>query len=869
MVSITNSPGSSQRLSTSGHVPHRAEGRSGRIAGDMTLTDRLPADPDADSLFDAFSSWTAEQGLELYPAQTEALIEVVSGSNVVLSTPTGSGKSLVATGAHFAALAQGRRSVYTAPVKALVSEKFFALCAVFGADKVGMLTGDASVNASAPIICCTAEVLANIALRQGEAADISLVVLDEFHYYADPERGWAWQVPLLELTRAQFVLMSATLGDVTRFERDLNLRTGRTTAVVTSVKRPVPLHFSYATTPLHETLSELLETHQAPVYVVHFTQAAAVERAQSLMSINVCTREEKDAIAEMIGGFRFSAGFGKTLSRLVRHGIGVHHAGMLPKYRRLVELLAQAGLLKIICGTDTLGVGINVPIRTVVFTALSKYDGTRTRHLQAREFHQIAGRAGRAGYDTVGGVVVQAPDHDVENARLLAKAGDDPKKRRKVVRKKAPDGFVSWGEPSFRRLVEAEPEPLVSRFGVSHSMLLNVAQRPGDAVASMRRLLLDNHEERPAQVRLVRQAIAIYRALLAAGVVERLDTPDAMGRTVRLTADLQLDFALNQPLSPFALAAFELLDRESPTYALDVLSVVESTLEDPRQVLAAQRSKAKGEAVAQMKADGIEYEERMELLEVVTHPKPLAEMLEAAYETYRGGHPWVADHELRPKSVARDLYERAMTFVDYVGFYGLARSEGVLLRYLADAFKALRHTVPEEARTEELTDLTEWLGELVRQVDSSLLEEWESLLHPGEVVVPVKAPLDDRPPPVTANARAFRVLVRNAMFRRVELAALRRWHDLGELDGADGWDADAWAEALEPYFTEHDDIGSGPDARGPHLLMVDAQPGRWAVRQILDDPARDHDWGISAEVDLAASDEAGEAVVRITDVNQL
>ncbi|HZI98015.1 MAG TPA: DUF3516 domain-containing protein [Actinomycetales bacterium] len=835
----------------------------------MTLTDRIPPEPDADNLFDAFSAWTTVQGIDLYPAQVEALIEVVSGSNVVLATPTGSGKSLVATGAHFAALAHGRRSVYTAPVKALVSEKFFALCDVFGADKVGMLTGDASVNAGAPIICCTAEVLANIALREGSSADVSLVVLDEFHYYADPDRGWAWQVPLLELPRAQFVLMSATLGDVSRFESDLTRRTGRPTAVVTSVERPVPLHFSYATTPLHETLAELLSTHQAPVYVVHFTQAAAVERAQSLMSINVCSRAEKDAIADMIGGFRFAAGFGKTLSRLVRHGIGVHHAGMLPRYRRLVELLAQAGLLKIICGTDTLGVGINVPIRTVVLTALSKYDGVRTRHLQAREFHQIAGRAGRAGFDTVGGVVVQAPDHDVENAKLLAKAGDDPKKRRKVVRKKAPDGFVSWGEPSFRRLVESAPEPLVSRFTVSHSMLLNVAQRPGDAVASMRRLLLDNHEDRAAQVRHLKQAIAIYRALLAAGVVERLDAPDERGRTVRLTADLQLDFALNQPLSPFALAVFELLDRESPTFALDMLSVVEATLEDPRQVISAQRSKAKGEAVAQMKADGIEYEERMELLEEVTHPKPLVELLEAAYETYRGGHPWVADHELRPKSIARDLYERAMTFVDYVGFYGLARSEGVLLRYLADAYKALKQTVPEVARTDELTDLTEWLGELVRQVDSSLLEEWEQLRSPSDDVLPVARPLDERPPPVTSNTRAFRVLVRNAMFRRVELAALRRWDLLGEMDGDGGWDADAWAEALEPYYSEHADIGTDADARGPHLLMVTAEPSRWLVRQILDDPARDHDWGISAEVDLPASDEAGVAVVRVTAVDQL
>jgi len=834
-----------------------------------TLTDLLPPDPDPDALYDAFVGWADGQGLTLYPAQADALIEMVSGSNVILSTPTGSGKSLVATGAHFAALAQGRRTFYTAPIKALVSEKFFALIATFGAANVGMMTGDASVNADAPIICCTAEILANIALRDGAAADVGQVVMDEFHFYADPDRGWAWQVPLLELTGAQFLLMSATLGDVDFFTEDLTRRTGRPTAVVRSTDRPVPLHHYYVTTPLHETLEDLLATHQAPVYVVHFTQASAIERAQALMSINVCTRAEKDAIAELIGGFRFTAGFGKTLSRLVRHGIGVHHAGMLPKYRRLVELLAQAGLLKVICGTDTLGVGINVPIRTVLFTGLSKYDGVRTRHLKAREFHQIAGRAGRAGYDTAGTVVVQAPEHDVENARRIAKAGDDPKKLKRVERKKAPEGFVSWGKPTFERLVAAEPETLTSSFAVTHAMLLNVIARPGAGFAAMRHLLTDNHEPRAAQLRHIRQAIAIFRALLTAGIVERLTEPDSSGRSVRLTVDLPADFALNQPLSPFAHASFGLLDLASPTYALDVLSVIESTLDNPRQILSAQLFKARGEAVAQMKADGIDYDERIELLDAITYPQPLAELLEAAFEIYRGGHPWVADHQLSPKSVARDMWERAMTFVDYVGFYNLARSEGLVLRYLADAYKALRQTVPAEARTEELTDLTEWLGELVRQVDSSLLDEWEELLHPGEIVAAPRHPVDERPPPVTANARAFRVLVRNALFRRVELAALRRWWDLGELDADAGFDADAWAHALEPYFAEHAEIGTGPDARGPGLLMIEEHPGRWMARQILDDPAGDHDWGIGAEVDLAASDEAGTAVVRVTTVNQL
>jgi superfamily II RNA helicase len=837
----------------------------------MNLFDLLPETAGPDAVFEAFAGWAAAQDLELYPHQEEALIEIVSGANVILSSPTGSGKSLVAAGAHFYAMAAGRRSFYTAPIKALVSEKFFALCEMFGAESVGMMTGDVSVNADAPIICCTAEILANIALRDGEAADVDQVVMDEFHFYADPQRGWAWQVPLIELPHVQFILMSATLGDMSRFEGDLTRRTGKPTSVVRSVTRPVPLSYEYRTTPMTETLTELLETHQSPVYIVHFTQAAAVERAQALMSINMCTRAEKDEIAQLIGNFRFTTKFGRNLSRYVRHGIGVHHAGMLPKYRRLVEKLAQAGLLKVICGTDTLGVGVNVPIRTVLFTALTKYDGTRVRTLRAREFHQIAGRAGRAGFDTAGFVVAQAPEHVVENEKALAKAGDDPKKRRKVVRKKAPEGFVNWGENTFEKLIGSDPEPLTSRFRVTHAMLLSVIARPGNAFEAMRRLLEDNHEPRKNQLRHIRRAIAIYRSLLDGGIVERLTEPDAEGRIVRLTVDLQQDFALNQPLSTFALAAFDLLDPESPSYALDMVSVVESTLDDPRQILAAQQNKARGEAIAQMKADGVEYEDRMERLMDVEYPKPLEELLFHAYNLYRKNHPWVGDHPLSPKSVIRDMYERAMTFTEFTSFYELARTEGIVLRYLASAFKALDHTVPDDLKSEDFQDIVAWLGEMVRQVDSSLLDEWEQLANPAEETAEEAAERADQVRPVTANARAFRVLVRNAMFRRVELAALDKVEELGEMDAESGWDADAWGDAMDAYWDEYDELGTGPDARGPKLLLIeeDAEHGLWKVRQTFADPNGDHDWGISAEVDLAASDEEGRAVVRVTDVGQL
>nr|WP_163701829.1 DEAD/DEAH box helicase [Mycolicibacterium sarraceniae] len=827
-----------------------------------------PVGADPDEVFTSFAAWAEERGTVLYPAQEEALLELVSGANVVLATPTGSGKSLVATGAIYASLGAGTRSYYTAPIKALVSEKFFALCDVFGAENVGMLTGDAAVNAGAPVIACTAEILANIALREGAAADVGLVVMDEFHFYGDPDRGWAWQVPLLELPHAQFLLMSATLGDVTFLREDLTRRTGRPTALVANAERPVPLYHSYATTPMHETIGELLDTKQAPIYVVHFTQASALERAQALMSVNVSTKEEKAAIADLIGGFRFSTTFGTTLSRLVRHGIGVHHAGMLPKYRRLVEQLAQAGLLKVICGTDTLGVGINVPIRTVVFSALSKYDGVRTRLLNAREFHQIAGRAGRAGYDTAGTVVVQAPDHEVENLKQFAKAADDKKKLRKLVRRKAPEGMVPWSETTMTRLVDATPEPLTSNMRVSTAMILDVVDRPGDPFLAMRRLLTENHEPRKRQLQHIREAVGIARSLLQAGVLERMDEADPDGRRYRLTVDLPSDFALNQPLSTFALAAVDVLDSEAETYALDVVSVIEATLEDPRAILAAQLKKARGEAVAAMKAEGIEYDERIELLDDVTYPKPLDELLRHTYEVYVQSNPWAADAHLSPKAVVREMWERAFTFREFVSVYGLTRSEGAVLRYLSDAVKALRSGVPAAARTDEVTDIVEWLGELVRQVDSSLLDEWEQLTNPDQPHdVPVSVPTCPRP--LTGNERAFTAMVRNALFRRVELFARRRWHDLGELDRGTGWTAQRWAEVIDAYFAEHDDVGTGADARGPALLIIDRQPDVWQVRQILDDPAGDHDWGFEVEVDLGASNEEGVAVIRLVDAGRM
>ena len=824
-----------------------------------------------EAIWDTFTSWTTGRGINLYPAQEEASLGILAGDNVILATPTGSGKSMVANAAHFIALARGQRSFYTAPIKALVSEKFFALCDIFGAENVGMMTGDATVNGNAPIIAATAEIVANIALRDGAEANIDQVVMDEFHYYSEPDRGWAWQVPLLELSKAQFLLMSATLGDTQWLEEDLTRRTGRATNLVAGTTRPVPLDFSYVFSAVHETIEELLADKKAPIYVVHFSQREAAERAQALTSLSgIITKDEKEAIAQEIGGFRFTTAFGKDLSKLLRKGIGIHHAGMLPKYRRLVERLAQKGLLKVICGTDTLGVGINVPIRTVLMTGLAKFDGQRQRILKSREFHQIAGRAGRAGYDTEGTVVVEAPEHEIENAKERRRIGDDPKRLKKLKKKSAREGEVSWSEKTFARLTEAEPEQLTSQFRVSNSMLLNVLARHGNGYEHMRHLLRDNHDNRSKQNKDILTALDLFRGLVDSGVVQKSTKGlDIYGRPYHLVRELPRDFALNQPLGPFALAALSLLDPEAETYNLDVISVFEAILDDPRQVLIAQQKQRRGEEIAALKADGVDYTDRMNIVEDITWPKPLEELLEQAYDTFAETNAWVKEFELRPKSVVRDMLENAMTFSDLVATYGLARSEGVILRYLTDAWRTLKQSIPDEYNTPELEDIVIWLGELIRQVDSSLVDEWAQMAGEDS---PIDQDTVDRelafgvedPTALTSNRRAFTIMVRNYMFRLVQLFALEKEDRLAELlDYLD--EVPDFGAILDDYFDEYDDIDSGPEARGPEFFRLgDTDSRAWSVRQIIKDPDGDHAYQFVATVDLDASDEAGE--VRLADL---
>ena len=809
--------------------------------------------------FEAFTNWVADRGIELWPHQEEALMSLMVGDHVILGTPTGSGKSLVALGMHFMAMCFGETSYYTAPIKALVSEKFFNLVELLGRDNVGMITGDVHINTEAPVICCTEEILANQALREGPDALVHSVAMDEFHFFSDTDRGWAWQVPLLTLPKTQFLLMSATLGDVTQIADLLRRQTTRDVSNVTDAPRPVPLSYEYALTPLEGTVELALRKDEGPLYVVHFSQDAALTSAQNLASYGVATKEQREAVKEAMKGAQFSTAFGKTLKRLLGCGVGVHHAGMLPRYRLLVEKLAQQGLLPVICGTDTLGVGINVPIHTVVLTQLTKFDGRKMRRLRSREFHQIAGRAGRSGFDTEGVVIAEAPEHEIENHKAEVKAAGDPKKLKKIKKKRPPENFVNWNEDTFNKLIESVPEQLTPRMRITHSMVLAEVEQGGNARARVDQLIEDSLQPAEEKVKLHVRAAEVLQTLIDADVV--VHEVDEDGEDVySVTMDLPEDFALDQPLSPFLLAALELLDPESPEYAFDLVSMVEATLEDPRQVLRAQERKARDAAMAEMKMDGVDYDERLERIADVTYPKPLEDLLDAAFSKYCDAVPWARDYCLRPKSVLRDMLESAADFKGYIQKLGIMRYEGILLRYLSEAFRGLDRTIPEDKRTEQLKDIIAWLGLIVRSVDSSLVDEWEN----------AGAVLDAAPPDaagaeaVVRDRRGLTVLVRNALFSRVRMAAHRDTAGLGEADGDWGFGERAWMQALDEYYETHEEILLDADARSKAYLMFDEADEEelrvWHVRQIFHDEAGDNDFVIVADVDLDATQE-GDGVV--------
>jgi len=845
-----------------------------------------PSPTGDDQILDAFLTYVQEKRLEFYPAQEEAILELIAGKNVILNTPTGSGKSLVALALHFGSVAQKRRSYYTSPIKALVNEKFLALCRDFGPERVGMITGDATVNSEAPIICCTAEILMNEALREGACANIQDVVIDEFHFYSDRERGVAWQVPLLTLPQTRFLLMSATLGDTTVFEKALTRLNGKETVVVRSQVRPVPLDFRYSEDPLHDAVGKLLREGRAPIYLVSFTQRECAEEAQNFLSVDVCTKEEKKTIAEALEGFKFTSPYGKEFQKLLRHGLGIHHAGLLPKYRVLVEKLAQRGLLKIIFGTDTLGVGVNVPLRTVLLNKICKYDGEKTGLLSVRDFQQICGRAGRKGFDDLGTVVVQAPEHVIENLRNEQKASGDAKKLKKLVKKKPPDkGFVLWTEETFKKLVGGQAEALLSRFRVTHAMILNVLCRPAvgaddivsryarneEGCRALRQLIHDCHESDQTKKQLRKRAFQLFRSMVDRGIIEL--------NPLRVNVDLQEDFSLNHALSLFLIDALKLLDPSHAEYALDALTLVESILENPDAVLRKQVDRLKTERMQELKAQGMEFDQRIEELEKIEHPKPNREFIYSRFNEFTARHPWVGEENIRPKSIAREMYLGAYSFGEYVREYELQRAEGLLLRYLSEAYKTLLQNVPDTVKNDELFAISVYFGTMIREIDSSLIDEWERMHNPenfaakeAAAAAQAERELQLEAEDITRNVRAFTVMMRNESFRLVR--ALGRSDFVNALElianvpaGSEPWTEERLRGRLTEYReAEHSTIRYDGAARSPLLTRIQADASGWDVLQILVDPEGHQDWALNLRIDRETSKQAGKPVLQLRSI---
>ncbi|MGJ8652925.1 MAG: DEAD/DEAH box helicase [Opitutaceae bacterium] len=824
----------------------------------------LPHVTDPDALMEHFLDYAVAKGIELYPAQEEAILEIFSGKNVILNTPTGSGKSLVAAALHFLSASQGRQSVYTCPIKALVNEKFLSLCRDFGPENVGMMTGDASVNRGAPILCCTAEILANIALRDGADAKVHDVIMDEFHYYSDEERGVAWQSPLLTLPQSRFLLISATLGETKFFERELERVTGQESVTVSSTERPVPLEFTYLEDPLTETLENLKAANKFPVYIVHFTQRSASETAQNLLSLTVCTKDEKKIIREALQDTKFTSPFGKEIKKLLLNGIGLHHAGLLPKYRVLIEQLAQKGMLKMICGTDTLGVGVNVPIRTVLFTQLCKYGGVKTGILTARDFHQISGRAGRKGFDDHGYVVALAPEHVIENKRLEAKAAADPKKKKKLVKRKPPErGFVHWDEQTFIKLQNAPAEPLTSSFSVSHGMLLNVLGRKGDGCAAMRSLIRDCHNTEKSKQAMRKQAFQLFRALTDRNIIEIM--PKGSDPKLRVNLELQDDFSLNQTLALYCIDTLALLDTTAPEYVVKMLSLVESILENPDIILRKQLDKLKTDKVGEMKAAGIEYDDRMEELEKMEYPKPESEFIYETFNRFSAEHPWVGSENIKPKSIAREMFERYSSFADYIKLYGLMRAEGLLLRHLTNVYRVLENTIPPAFKTEAVNEVITYIETLLRTTDSSLLDEWETLKNPD--YKPEEAntePTPHRKVCITQDRESFMRLVRNEIFSFLRMLANKQYQEIDELYALDTMYPDAkWkytelGNVMEAYYEGHDWIRLDPAARNKANTKITESEDRttWLIEQTLVDPEELNDFQLIFSLSITEAKES-------------
>jgi hypothetical protein len=399
-------------------------------------------------------------------------------------------------------------------------------------------------------------------------------------------------------------------------------------------------------------------------------------------------------------------------------------------------------------------------------------------------------------------------------------------------------------------------------------MIVNLLQREasrGDSVGyrALGELIERSHERAVSKSRLRRRAAAIFRSLRDAGIVQVQRAAGSTGSEARVHGDLQLDFSLHDALALYLVEAVDALDPDSDAYALEVLSVLEATLENPRVVLQAQIAAAKTELMARLKAEGVPYEDRIARLEKVEHPKPESEFIYATFVLFAQSHPWVGTDAIHPKSIAREIYESHATFLEYTRTYGLARSEGVLLRYLSQVHNTLVKSVPLLARTDAVIELIAFFRTLLARVDSSLVEAWENLLRgPVAAESSEPVPLDLAQQPRLLAARIRTEL--HSVVRALSVGDYEAATQSVRQDASDPWTADRFADALAPYLSEYKRVLFGPQARQAHCTRIEPQaPRRWRVYQTIVDPVGDGLWAIEGEVDLTDERDPMGPLVRV------
>ncbi len=692
------------------------------------------------------------RGIEPYPVQEQAIRHIVAGTSVLVTVPTGTGKTLMAKAALQAAVMRGERAIYTTPLRALTEEKYRELCADFGDENVGFATGDYKVNREAPIQVEVAEILWNRVVGDKSVCPAEVVVMDEGHYFNDPERGYVWEQSIIGLDpRSQLVILSATVGRPDRFCQWASLTRRVPMELVESRERKVPLVHDFREEPLIDTVRELAHKGDVPAIVFVFGREQCFEVARLLKSCRrFTTDEEKAKVEALCDEALLPGGVANELRPLFSHGIGIHHAGILPRYKQLVEQLALERLIKFVVSTETIAAGINLPARTVVFPSLRKFIKNEPRMVTAAEYHQMAGRAGRPQFDDRGLAITLAPEEIVselkKELRDAAKrpAYDEGKVRKSVYNKARSEaqrkGDIIWTPESHAELVRGEPAELRSKTKITTEQVLAIglpdlattalpgagfvapkktelAERMAEAEASLPpsmrldivtmidNLLLEDRERRGLHKTLA-QLVDNLRAIevidqhgtqVAGMMIRQLQGMDGLFIWYALY-NHDLDYVELRQLVEF-LVDHDIIQRQ-----------LDRKEEDKKREWVKARLRELRLENPQLTWDDVVAEWERE------HPRPLTKV-EEVFQAFSAAVPHPELHGgKKPKNVWATMEDSGMSFLEFVAAEGLQHEEGNLFSYLVRVMN-FANKLGEASHLDQLCDLSDRVRALLARID--------------------------------------------------------------------------------------------------------------------------------------------------------